>query len=370
MSKWQMAPESGSILHMDCLRLIAAVGIIFVHMQGYTEGALADMTRQWSARLALFVDLFFVISGFVIAFVYSERLGTFAGYFRFLQKRIARLGPLHWATFLIFACMAVSAASAGVQINYQRILDPQCFVPNALLLHATGLCDRLSFNMVSWSVSAEFCMYIFAPAVFFLTRKSPLVGVVIAVAMWCGLTIVDPSWPSWTYIGMYRAAPSFLLGASLFGFRKDIVFPHAALAMWIALSAFLAASTLAVPITILSLMVYMIAICAIAADNSGRASRVVLFGAAGSQLTYSSYMLHMLVLTALVTVGARHVMHLHDVRLYVSLALAFIIIWPVSYASLFLFERPLRRLLTPTIRLNVPAQNLSIPNTIREDFRL
>lgn len=42
------------------------------------------------------VDLFFVISGFIMVHIQPERIGSLAGYFRFLAHRITRIYPPYW----------------------------------------------------------------------------------------------------------------------------------------------------------------------------------------------------------------------------------------------------------------------------------
>ncbi|MGZ7029869.1 MAG: acyltransferase family protein, partial [Terriglobales bacterium] len=90
----KLVAESDEMPHLDALRFFAAMGIVVFHFKGHLPlgGAQASFTT-----LRLLVDLFFVISGFVITYVYSS-LSTFRQYRRFLVKRVARLWPLHLAT--------------------------------------------------------------------------------------------------------------------------------------------------------------------------------------------------------------------------------------------------------------------------------
>src|SRR4051794_10264654 len=99
----KLVAESDEMPHLDSLRFIAAMGIVVYHYKAHVglQGASTSMDG-----LRLFVDLFFVISGFVIARLYSE-MRTRQEYLHFLQKRVARLWPLHVATAL---------ASAGVGV--------------------------------------------------------------------------------------------------------------------------------------------------------------------------------------------------------------------------------------------------------------
>lgn len=68
--------------------------------------------------------------------------------------------------------------------------------------------------------------------------------------------------------------------------------------------------------------------------------------AAGGQLTYSSYMLHPLISIVLLNTVADRILHTHGSARNILVLLAFLSVWPISYLSLMLFERPARRWLS------------------------
>src|SRR6266576_3353967 len=86
--------EGRSLPSLEGLRLIASVSIVASHYLQYlhlpTHG------------LHLAVDLFFVISGIVIAMIYQGRINDMRSYFGFVRKRLARLYPLHLATIVFY----------------------------------------------------------------------------------------------------------------------------------------------------------------------------------------------------------------------------------------------------------------------------
>src|SRR5687768_5675625 len=78
---------------LDSLRGIAAVGVMLFHMGniGWLGGFHA-IQNGW-----LLVDFFFVLSGFVIAASYGERLAQGYSVGKFMALRFGRVVPLHAA---------------------------------------------------------------------------------------------------------------------------------------------------------------------------------------------------------------------------------------------------------------------------------
>src|SRR5579862_6596071 len=151
-----LRPESGHLLHLDALRLIASAGIVVVHMVDFLDAGIARDHIVTSTRsFALFVDMFFVVSGFVIAFVYFAKIVDISSYLSFLRKRLARLAPLHWLTLGIFAAIGLAAHLHHVPLNNAEMYNPRCFPSNLFFLNSMGICPNLTFNGASWSISAE-----------------------------------------------------------------------------------------------------------------------------------------------------------------------------------------------------------------------
>ena len=162
----RLRPVSGELLHLDLMRFIAAAGIVFHHSHEFFLPAAESpfLAREQTASLALFVDLFFIISGFVIAYIYHNRMNSIGDYLTFLQRRIGRLVPLHWLTL----AASIAIWSMFVQLHYSGThtpsFKPECIVETALLVHSFVSCGR-PFNGITWSISAEMVMYVGFPAV-------------------------------------------------------------------------------------------------------------------------------------------------------------------------------------------------------------
>ncbi|PHY12783.1 acyltransferase, partial [Caulobacter sp. B11] len=212
-----LKPDSDQMLHLDALRIVGALMIVvfhfnrFINLDGHWQ--LADDTIK---TFSLIVDLFFVISGYVMAAIYTGRLNTPAQYGTFLQKRVARLGPLHWATMLVFIAVAVAGMAGWIQDRDPRRYDAACIVPNILFIHAWGVCQSQTWNFVSWAISAEMGMYVALPLLFWITARGRIVTALVVIA---SLVILlqsphgDRPFHQWTWdMGVLRAVPGFLVG--------------------------------------------------------------------------------------------------------------------------------------------------------------
>lgn len=118
----------------------------------------------------LLVDFFFVLSGFVIAFAYGERLSTATQIKSFALRRFLRLWPLHVAVLGGFVVLElIGFARTGAIFTGGRSL--YALSTNLLLIQALGFHPGLTWNTPSWSISTEFWTYlIFAGVCFSLPR--------------------------------------------------------------------------------------------------------------------------------------------------------------------------------------------------------
>ncbi len=159
------------IRSIEGLRGVAALLVALFHVYvfgkwGGLPAAVGVLQHAW-----LFVDLFFVISGFVMAAAYSDRIGSAPALAGFMIRRFFRLYPLHLVTTLsvIAAVIAVQSvkwllASRGIVLGSQRpfaveFFDLPYFGLELLLLQGVGLMQKEIHNYPSWSISVEFWMY-------------------------------------------------------------------------------------------------------------------------------------------------------------------------------------------------------------------
>ena len=347
-----LRPESPDLLHLDFLRLLASYGIVLVHFRTNLLTPFAE--REAIARnldgFALCVDLFFVISGFVISWVYRGRIDGMTSYGKFLRKRVARLVPLHWATLLFFVLAWGAGTAVGASFDRAEKYDFGCFIPNLLMIHAWGVCGGPSFNSVSWSISAEMAMYIAFPLLFWAASRSAAAFAAFFVALVAALYLFsgDQFWAERTYnLGVLRALPGFCFGILLYRHR-DRLARIAGARLWLAaaVALFGAAAAAGVGKAWLLPLAYLIPLLGVAADMQGRVGPWVRSLAPGGRLTYSIYMLHPVVQSVFIVLIGKKLLQLDGMALTIWTLLAFPLVAVVGYASLFLFEEPSRKLLS------------------------
>lgn len=207
------------------LRTVGAVWVVMLHTLSLT----ISFWPWWGnvSRLGLGgnlgVDLFFLLSGFIITHNYLQDLGagTVRRALHFWGLRLARLYPVFllalvaWAIFLMLQSPRESDLFDGP-------LSPLNVVMNLLLLNHVP--PASSISSTSWSVCLEFGAYLAFPflAVLLVRLRSALLAAVLAAAVLAGgvLLLIQldvQSFEFFTYrIGWVRLAFEFLAGCLMY----------------------------------------------------------------------------------------------------------------------------------------------------------
>jgi peptidoglycan/LPS O-acetylase OafA/YrhL len=283
---------------LTSLRFFAALWVLLFDYWGSSGWA-------WPAAIArgqLGVELFFVLSGFILCHVYLDAFGErrFA-YGEFLWTRLARIGPVHLVTLAGIGLLAGLAAAAGMSSGDKVLVWPS--LPAELTLtQAWGLAPLGGWNHPSWSISAEWFAYLafplFAVAAWRLRRR-PRTAVAIAMAFMVALEGVFPRLAGFpltratTAWGALRIVPCFALGCAAFlAWRADpIRRPARALLVSAGtLAAIVAALQLGAPdallITLFALLI--MALASLSSSGSRLLAHPVLTGL--GEASFSLYM--------------------------------------------------------------------------------
>ena len=201
---------------LDSWRGIAALMVALLHFDAFSH--IYDLPLLRNSML--FVDFFFVLSGFVIAGSYEDKLRQGFSYSSFLLLRFGRLFPLHFAILMAmvayeclkYSTFAALGGSAGEAFSYGFSLPK--LLSNLALVQSLGLHDTLSWNVPSWSISTEFYAYAaFAFIVIFCGRAYKwIILATIGLSVYI-LANVAPRgiYSNWDY-GFARCLFGFLIG--------------------------------------------------------------------------------------------------------------------------------------------------------------
>lgn len=193
------------IVSHTSIRGVAALLVVLYHMQfGRTEYFPWESATTFFKRGYLWVDLFFILSGFVIS--YSARLDERAPYNRqqkrdFWFQRFARIYPLHLFALLTLLIVrlfqSILKSAFGTQAPQPSAHGPDTvagFFEQLFLLNGPSITGQIEWNIPSWSISTEMIAYLLFPflAAFMVARRKLAIVLMISFAFgfytWVGIT--------------------------------------------------------------------------------------------------------------------------------------------------------------------------------------
>ena len=181
---------NGTKPQLDALtgaRGLAAWYVVFYHIRDAFGPEVPAGVISFLSKGYLAVDLFFILSGFVMWLNYGakfERDGLRAAPV-FLRRRLARIYPLHLFILCSMACFVGLMALTG---RYDPNHYPLSELPlHLLLIQNWGFTSALTWNDPSWSISTEFGAYLLLPfaALILLRWKRGVAVNLAAIAMLC-----------------------------------------------------------------------------------------------------------------------------------------------------------------------------------------
>ena len=152
------------------VRALAAYLVFISHYEYTFDKSFPHFIQRFFFEFHIGVTLFFVLSGFLIAFRYYDNFQLTKDWFKqYLKNRVARIYPMY---FLI---------TAGAFLTYYFTRDPSVIqgFPSAIglfFMHITflrGFFSNLVFTGVAqgWSLTVEECFYFSAPIIFYFIHR-------------------------------------------------------------------------------------------------------------------------------------------------------------------------------------------------------
>ncbi len=361
-------PALRNIRAFDGLRGFAALAVVVYH---FTPGrAVATMADRAVDRCCTMVDLFFVLSGFVMALSYGglfARRITAAGLRVFLIRRVARIYPLYLAVTLGIAVLVASGHSDRAP---RAGLPPIALANVAMVQSWIGL---PSLDFPTWSISTEWAAYLVFPLLVpLLLREVPLARAIpfgALAAFATALVYCDPHLSPMTIgrggnggtngaIGaMLQCLADFTLGILVFRLASTRTGARIAASGWSAVPIAVAIVLLFVSppapvLTALIVLLFPALLLSVAADR-GPLARLFASGT-GQRLgawSYAIYLLHPGLIgprTRLAVLLGRHAVPHPGV--FASIG-TIVVLLPIAALVHQLFEVPMRRVVRDRLEL-------------------
>ncbi|OHU84915.1 MULTISPECIES: acyltransferase family protein [Pseudoalteromonas] len=327
------------IRKLNTLRGLAALIVFFTHFSDITnwlDGALGGGSGAYG------VMLFFLLSGFLMSYLYLNQEFTKTNVSRYFLARAGRVLPL----YLLVVLCSFFLTQAGNTSLYE-IPDVNNLLGHLLFLYGES---------VLWSIPPEIQFY-FVFIVFWALAKNRAGYIyLLVVALMIGLFLGnfpkifgDIKGVPYNEFNVLRSLPFFFVGM-LFGMHyKSMVIPHYLKSHWFILALCLipllypefspvksdAKHRMWLSYEVLLLMgtVFFCVVFLVPDNNVLLANRV---GDFVGQISYSLYLLHMPII---------HTVNQLSIAIELKLALSLILSVLVAYLSFRLFERPIAKVI-------------------------
>ena len=244
---------------MGFLRFSLAASVVFAHCNVFFI-----TTAQIS------VQLFFLISGFLISFILSKS-GRYPSYRNFFLSRVLRLFPLYWICLVVTAIMFVVHFMVGLDSSLIQLYSQLDFAYVVLLVLANIFVigqDLIMFTVVdgealswsktfrtggietwkglllpqAWTLSLELYFYLLAPALVKL-RSSALITILVVIFGVRSLFIsLGYDFDPWVY--RFFPFEGFLFVAGVLSFRtlnfwRSVILAKLAYSLWVTVAGLL-----------------------------------------------------------------------------------------------------------------------------------
>ncbi|WP_157252944.1 acyltransferase family protein [Nonomuraea typhae] len=147
-----MRGTSDRLFEIDGLRIVAALCVVLYHYTfsawvGGTSPVAFPAESMWSRYGYLGVDLFFMISGFVVLMSAWDRTPR-----QFVTSRVIRLYPAYWVGLALTALITLALGAGVFQVTIPQIL--------ANLTMFQAVIDVPNVDVVYWTLWAEMRFYV------------------------------------------------------------------------------------------------------------------------------------------------------------------------------------------------------------------
>jgi peptidoglycan/LPS O-acetylase OafA/YrhL len=370
------------ISNLTPIRGIAAILVVIFHFEIALVLFLPRETSRFFSKCYLMVDLFFIMSGFIIYHVYGnffEQNIPKAAFNKYIRARLARVYPLHIFTLVLTILLVVSQ-----HFIWDNFFNMYAIPTHVFMLQSFGLHSIYTWNVPAWSISAEFAAYLIFPVFAFLISRYKNISMafitvlIFFIYFLLAFKLSKANGTTGKYnldqtydYGYLRGIAGFLAGGMIYQlYLKKILYFLKTDGLLILLFALLSAC-LHFGVTDLIFIPVFLALVLSAAYNTGRVKK--LFSTRFLQwlgdISYSVYLMQfplmLLVIIVLphlgITWSGVYSVHLPYWQAAVCCILFLVVLIGISALSYKYIEQPFRKLINSKIRrINLVPYNRSI----------
>ena len=153
---------------VQLLRGIASLLVVLMHTTGTAKeiwgiNFLGQIFKFGGAG----VDIFFVLSGFIITYTSKKALKESSNFITFLKRRVIRIFPVYWIIITIFLLIQIALPAfykTPYDLTLINLLNTYCLMP-----------DHIMINSVSWTLTYELFFYILFSLAFLIRSQKILI---------------------------------------------------------------------------------------------------------------------------------------------------------------------------------------------------
>jgi exopolysaccharide production protein ExoZ len=177
---------------LQILRITAACLVLFTHAMFHASERLDRHFGVWRVGGGAGVDIFFVLSGFVMIYSSTKLVNDSNGWKIFAERRIVRIVPMYWiaSTIKVIASLLTTGYVLHAQFSPVNTVASYLFLP---AVNSEGSIGPILG--VGWTLNFEmFFYFLFTLALFFRVNVYKFVGGVLCILA-LGALFRQPDWP-------------------------------------------------------------------------------------------------------------------------------------------------------------------------------
>ncbi len=219
--------QSREIISHHSIRGIAAVFVMALHLTEIVAWGAGGVVPRCIQNGYLWVDCFFILSGFILSHVYAESFELFgfipllARVKRFWWARFARVYPLHILSLglIVFIREFALLARKSDESFFWGVNQLDSLVANIILVQSWELFRTTTWNYPAWSISTEVFAYLMFPLICMLRARAPhlILAILITFSAFALTTLMslNGSLSATCHLGLLRCVGGFSLGIAV-----------------------------------------------------------------------------------------------------------------------------------------------------------